>query len=96
MTLRIIGGKFKGRLIKTPKGEKTRPTSAILRKAVFDICQNQITDARFLDLFAGSGAMGLEALSRGASHATFVERDKHSVSCLKENLALLNLRFVKR
>jgi 16S rRNA (guanine(966)-N(2))-methyltransferase RsmD len=91
MTLRIFGGQFKGRVLKSPKSETTRPTQGIVREAVFNICQELTQGARFLDLFAGSGAMGLEALSRGASHATFVERDKHSVSCLKENLTLLNL-----
>jgi 16S rRNA (guanine966-N2)-methyltransferase len=71
MTLRIIGGQFKNRLLKAPKGSKTRPTLAILRKAVFDMLQFTIPDARFLDLFAGSGVMGIEALSRGAGHAAF-------------------------
>lgn len=91
MTLRIIGGTFKGRLIKTPKGQHTRPTSSILRKAVFDICQRQISDAKFLDLFAGSGAMGIEAISRGASHATFIDEDKNAHLCIQENIRLLNI-----
>ncbi|MBS0624726.1 MAG: 16S rRNA (guanine(966)-N(2))-methyltransferase RsmD [Verrucomicrobia bacterium] len=91
MTLRIIGGQFKGRILKSPKSTTTRPTQGVVREAVFNICQDLIREARFLDLFAGSGAMGLEALSRGASHATFVERDKNAASCIKENLTLLNL-----
>lgn len=89
MTLRVIAGKFKGRLLKTPKGSKTRPTQGMLRESVFNICQSVISEARFLDLFAGSGAMGIEALSRGASHATFIEKDRRALSCIRENLAML-------
>lgn len=91
MTLRIIAGKYKGRLLKTPKGPKTRPTLAKLREAVFNICQHEISGARFLDLFAGSGAMGIEALSRGASHATFVENDRQALRCIAENIKTLQL-----
>lgn len=86
MSLRIIGGTFRNRPIKAPKGDRTRPTSAMMRKAVFDICQPFIEDAAFLDLFAGSGAMGIEAISRGASHATFVDKDKHALDCILTNL----------
>lgn len=89
MNLRLIGGKYKGRLLKSPKTSATRPTSAILRKSVFDICAPWIENAHFLDLFAGSGAMGLEALSRGASHVTFIEKDRQAIQCIEENLALL-------
>lgn len=63
----------------------------MLRKAVFDIVQNTIEGTRFLDLFAGSGAMGIEALSRGATHATFVESHKEALKCIKANLASLKL-----
>jgi 16S rRNA (guanine966-N2)-methyltransferase len=91
MTLRLIGGQFRSRLLKTPKGSQTRPTSSLLRKAVFDICQAHIDDARVLDLFAGSGAMGLEAISRGAAHATFVELDKQAVRCIQENIRELQV-----
>jgi 16S rRNA (guanine966-N2)-methyltransferase len=86
MSLKLIGGIWKGRLLKTPKGDKTRPTQGMLRAAVFNICQNEIEETRFLDLFAGSGAMGLEALSRGAAHATFVEKDKEAARCITENI----------
>lgn len=91
MSLRIIGGTMKNRPIFSPKGIQTRPTSGLVRKAVFDICQADITDARFLDLFAGSGAMGLEALSRGASHATFVDASRLACQCIKKNLSHLGL-----
>lgn len=89
MTLRIIAGAYKGRLLKTPKGPSTRPTQGMLREAVFNICQSEIEGARFLDLFAGSGAMAFEALSRGASHATLVEENRNAIACIKENLSLL-------
>jgi len=91
MTLRIIAGTLKGRLLKTPKGPSTRPTQGMLRGAVFNICQNQIQRARFLDLFAGSGAMGFEALSRGAAHATLVESNRLAIACIKQNTQALKL-----
>jgi 16S rRNA (guanine(966)-N(2))-methyltransferase RsmD len=91
MTLKLIAGKFKGRKLKTPKSSTTRPTQSVLRGAVFNICQNEIEGARFLDLFAGSGAMGLEALSRGASHATFVEQNRHAAQCIEENIETLGI-----
>ncbi len=89
--MRIIAGNFKGRLLKAPKSTSTRPTQGMLREAIFNICQNEVSNARFLDLFAGSGAMGLEALSRGASHATFVEQNRQAVQCIKENITALKL-----
>lgn len=91
MTLRILSGEFKGRQLQAPRGSQTRPTTSMLRKAVFDILQSSIQNASFLDLFAGSGAMGLEALSHGASHATFVESHKDALRCLKQNIASLKL-----
>lgn len=96
MTLRIIGGTFKGRLLKTAKSSSTRPTQGMLREAIFNICQNEISGARFLDLFAGSGAMGLEALSRGASHSTFIEQNRQATLCIKENIASLKLEAKTR
>ncbi len=89
--LRIIGGLFKSRLIKTPKSLKTRPTSSLVRKAFFDICREEIGGCQFLDLYAGSGAIGIEAISRGANHTTFVETSKEAVHCIKENLKLLGI-----
>ncbi|MBX3718389.1 MAG: 16S rRNA (guanine(966)-N(2))-methyltransferase RsmD [Parachlamydiales bacterium] len=86
MSLRIIGGTFRNRLLKTPKGPQTRPSLAILRKAVFDILQQEIVDAEFLDLFAGAGAMGLEAISRGAKQATFIDKDRYALRCINENI----------
>jgi 16S rRNA (guanine(966)-N(2))-methyltransferase RsmD len=92
VSLKIISGRFRSRLLKTPKGEKTRPTLAVMRKAVFDILQSEIEDACFLDLYAGSGAMGLEALSRGASHATFVESHRPAFCCIEENTRQLDVQ----
>ena len=91
MTLRIFAGQFKGRILKSPNSSTTRPTQGIVRQAVFNICQELVEGCRFLDLFAGSGAMGLEALSRGAAHATFIEKERHAAGCIKENLQLLNV-----
>ena len=88
--MRIIGGKWGGRALKAPKGTQTRPTLAITRKAVFDICQFAMSDAEVLDLFAGSGAMGLEALSRGALHVTFVDKSNEAIRSIRENLQTLD------
>lgn len=90
--MKILGGEFRNRLLKSPKGAPTRPTTSLVRKALFDICQAHIEDSHVLDLFAGSGALGIEALSRGAAHAVFIERDKNALRCLQHNLQMLNLR----
>ena len=84
--MRIISGIFKNRPLASPKGLSTRPTSEKLREALFNISQNYIQESVFLDLFAGSGAMGIEAISRGASKATFIDADRDSIRCIKENL----------
>lgn len=89
--IRIIGGSLRGRSIHTPRTHLTRPGMGSLRKAVFDICRNDIKDANFLDLFAGSGAFGIEAISRGAKHSTFVDKGKAAIACIKKNIALLQL-----
>ena len=91
MNLHIIAGQFKGRALRAPKTSFTRPTQGMLRESVFNICQNAIQEASFLDLFAGSGAMGLEALSRGAKHATFVESDRNASASIRENIAILQV-----
>ncbi len=91
MSLRILGGEFRNRPLKTPKGPQTRPSLGIMRKAVFDILQDEVIEADFLDLFAGAGAMGLEALSRGASHATFIDKDRYALSCISDNIRHLNV-----
>ncbi len=89
--LRIIAGKFKGRILTVPKTVTTRPTQGSLRGAVFNICQLEIENATFLDLFAGSGAMGFEALSRGAAHITLVETNKQALFAIEKNITLLDV-----
>ena len=89
MYISIIAGKYRGRKIAVPTSDKTRPTSSRLRETVFNILQARIEGAHFLDLFAGSGAMGIEALSRGAASATFIERDKVACQTIESNLKSL-------
>jgi len=85
MSLRIAGGLLKGRVLKTPESETTRPTTGMLRQAVFNICQEWVSESRFLDIFAGSGAMGFEAISRGAGFVTFIESDKLASQIIRDN-----------
>lgn len=87
----IISGLFKGHKILTPKGLGVRPTSSKLRECLFNICQNSIGGTRFLDIFAGSGAMGLEALSRGSCEAVFIEKDREALECIKKNIEKFNV-----
>ncbi len=89
--MHIISGIFKNQTLASPKGLQTRPTSSRLRETLFNICQNDIETAHFLDLFAGSGAMGLEALSRGAEKATFIDNSKESTRCIQANIAKLKV-----
>ena len=91
MTLRVIAGKYKGRILKAPKIASTRPTQGMLREAVFNICQNEIQNAHFLDLFAGSGAMGIEAISRGAAKASLVEKSSPAIVCIQQNKEALGI-----
>lgn len=91
--MRIVGGTYRGRAIKAPKGILTRPTTDRVREALFSALAsrmgNDLGGASVLDAFGGSGALGLEALSRGASRATFVENDRNSLRVLKANIATL-------
>jgi 16S rRNA (guanine966-N2)-methyltransferase len=89
--LRIIAGEFKGRRLKTPAGRTVRPTGDRVKEAWFSILQQSIPDARVLDLFAGSGALGLEALSRGATAVDFVEKHAASLAAIKANAAALEV-----
>ena len=85
--IRIIAGRFKGRRLKMPDWGGLRPTSDKLRETLFNIVAPRIADARVIDAFAGTGALGIEALSRGASHVTFVESDRRAISLIEANLA---------
>ena len=87
--MRITGGEFGGRNLKVPKSDAIRPTQDRVREALFNIIQFEVAGSEFLDLFAGSGAVGLEALSRGAKSVTFVERERRHLAVLKENLESL-------
>jgi len=87
--IRIIAGEFKGRRLKTPATDKVRPTGDRVREAWFSILQRSLRRARVLDLFAGTGALGLEALSRGAATADFVELHRLALASLKANIKTL-------
>lgn len=91
--MRIVAGELRGRRIVAPKGKATRPTTDKARQATFNALGslNVIVGAKVLDLFAGSGALGIEALSRGAAHCTFVERDQHAIDTLRANIEALGL-----
>src|SRR6185295_11154229 len=86
--MRIISGKYRGRKLKSPPSLKTRPTSDRLRETLFNILAPRLAGARFLDLCAGSGAVGIEALSRGAAHVTFVDRSRKMCGLVEANLDL--------
>lgn len=89
--MRIIAGEFRGRRLRPPPGGRVRPTTDRVREAWFSIVGAVVRDAQVLDLFAGSGALGLEALSRGAAHATFVELSQPSLAALRTNIADLGV-----
>ena len=84
--MRVITGKARGVQLKTPEGLKTRPTADRVKEALFSIIQFDIPNTRVLDLFGGTGQLGIEALSRGAKHATFVDADEKACNLIRENL----------
>ena len=88
--MRVIAGKYRGRKLKSPPDSRTRPTSDRLRETLFNILSPRIEGARFLDLCAGTGAVGIEALSRGAEHVTFVDQSRRMCSLIKANLDALH------
>lgn len=87
--MRIISGEAKGRVLRAPSGKSTRPTDSRARETLFNIMGEAVIDARVLDLYAGTGALGLEALSRGASTCTFVEQNAAACHAIRDNLKLL-------
>lgn len=89
--MRIIGGEYRSRLIQIPKGGRTRPTKDRVREAVFNILVRKVGGSLVLDLYAGSGAMGIEAISRGARRAVFVEDDPRSVKAISDNIKTLGI-----
>jgi len=84
--MRVIAGTLKGRKLDTPKWEGIRPTSDKLRETLFNVVAQRVPEARVLDAYAGTGAIGIEALSRGAAHVTFVDDDLRSVKLVERNL----------
>ena len=84
--MRIIGGRAKGFPLSAPQGVQTRPTADRVREAIFNVLAPHIAEARVLDLFAGTGALGLEALSRGAQEAVFIEQNKRTFAILQKNI----------
>src|SRR5882672_6842559 len=90
--MRVIAGRFKGRRLKTPAWEGLRPTSDKLRESLFNILAPRIAGARVLDGFAGTGALGIEALSRGAAHVTFIEADRRAAALIEANVAQCGVR----
>jgi len=90
--MRIVAGEWKGRKLSTPAGRRTRPTADRVRTALMDTLRPWLPGARFLDLFAGAGGVGIEALSRGAAEAVFVETDPVALARLRENLARLGVQ----
>lgn len=98
--MRVIAGTARSIPLKTPKGDKTRPTIDKHKETLFNCLSDALYDAVFLDLFSGSGGIGIEALSRGARVAYFVENDREALNCIKENLEKTRLsekaRIIKK
>lgn len=93
--MRIVAGEWRGRKLVAPKGEATRPTADRTRETLFNMLASRLgsfNDLRIADLFAGSGALGIEALSRGAAHCLFVEQDDAALKTIRENIAALDAR----
>ena len=93
--MRVVAGEFKGRRLYAPRGSRTRPTADRVREALFSML-GDVSGARVLDLYAGSGALGIEALSRGAESAVFVERDAKALDALRRNLDATGARGAVR
>ena len=90
--MRVIAGKARSLPLKTIPGMDTRPTTDRIKETLFNMLQNHLYEASFLDLFAGSGAIGIEALSRGAKEAVFVENGKKAADCIQDNLTFTHLK----
>lgn len=86
--MRVISGQAKGRKLKAPKGSATRPTSDRVKEAIFSVLSPKIMESNILDVFAGTGGLGIEALSRGANHAVFIEKNREAWLTVRDNLAV--------
>ncbi len=93
-TIKITSGKFRGRAIASPNSKATHPMGAREKLALFNMLNDYLTGANVLDAYAGSGALGIEALSRGANQVTFIERNHHAAQTIRKNLAELGLAEV--
>lgn len=89
--MRVISGSARGHKLKAPEGLTTRPTTDRIKESLFNIIAGDLYQCKFLDLFSGSGAMGIEALSRGADKAVFVDKDRKSISIINDNLKATRL-----
>jgi 16S rRNA (guanine(966)-N(2))-methyltransferase RsmD len=89
--MRVIAGTYRSRLLQAPRGTATRPTSDRLRETLFNVLQPRIENSRFVDLYAGTGAVGIEALSRGAEHVWFAENAEPALTSLRQNLSALKI-----
>ena len=96
MGLRVISGNQRGRKLLTVKGMSTRPTADRMRESLFNILSNRVIGSHILDLFAGTGALGIEALSRGATSAVFIDKEKAALSIIERNLEICGLREQSR
>ena len=91
--MRVISGSFKGRRLTAPKGLSIRPTPDKVKGAIFNILGDRIIESSFLDLFAGTGAVGIEALSRGAKEVVFVDNNTKAINTIKKNLSIFNIQY---
>ncbi len=90
--MRIIAGQFRGRRLQAPRGRNIRPTSDRLRETIFNMIGCDIAGHNVIDLFAGTGAMGIEALSRGAEHVVFIDKHPRALECVRRNMEPLEVR----
>ncbi len=91
--IRVIGGEYRGRRLTSVKGMATRPTADRVRESIFNIIGDKISGARVLDLFAGTGAMGIEAMSRGADFALFIDNSPAAIKTIQHNIETLGIRM---
>ncbi|MGI6458448.1 MAG: RsmD family RNA methyltransferase [bacterium] len=89
--LRVIAGEFKNRTVSVPRSKSANVVTEMIREALFNILGDMVIGARFADLFAGSGVVGIEALSRGASRVTFIDNEKKNIQLIEKNIASLNI-----
>lgn len=87
--MRVVAGKHRSRPLISPKNTEVRPTTDMVKESIFNIIQNDVVGSKFLDLFAGSGAIGIEAISRGAEKVVFADASRESIAVVKQNLQML-------